>query len=861
MHSVLATLLLPGLSLPLAAGDPAPVGARVPAVPLVTHTPYFTVWSCADGLTQDVTRHWTGRPHPLTSLVRVDGKTFRLMGTTPEEAPALPQVDLQITATRTTYQFANDTVRVGLTFLTPSLPGDLDVLARPVSYLTWRVEALDGRTHRVEVLFTASSLLAVDDDTQKVEWHAEAFPGLETCRVGSIDQPVLARKGDNLAIDWGWCYLAAPQDEAARVGVHGRAALEATFAREGAPPAAADTRMPRAAGDDEPVLFAALDLAAVGAEAVQRHVLLGYDEVYAIRYFSANLRPYWRRNGAEPAELFATAERDYQRLSVACAEFDRALASDLRKAGGEDYVTICNLAYRQAIAGNGFAADEAGGPMLFPKECFSNGCIATVDVIYPEAPIFLALSPTLTKALLIPALEYGQSPRWKFPFAPHDLGTYPRATGQVYGGGEQTEDNQMPVEESGNMLLLLAALAQAEGNAGFAERYWPTITRWAEYLREKGLDPENQLCTDDFTGHLAHNANLSVKAILALAAYGRLAEMRGDTGTAREYGDLARRFAGEWVAMADDGDHTRLAFDKPGTWSQKYNLVWDRILDLGIFPPEVAEREIAFYKATARPYGLPLDPRAEFTKSDWLIWTASLATDPADFEALTAPLARFLRESPTRVPFSDWYDTNNARMVGFQARPVIGGVFLKLLYDAETWRKWVSRDTTPEPTWGPFPTEPEVETVVPCAQQEPLAWRYTVAEPAGEWFAPAFADETWAEGPAGFGSAGTPGAIIGTEWTTGDIWLRRGFELPQGPVGDLRLWAHHDEGLEIYLNGVLAARAGGYLTSYEPLEISEQAKAALRPGVNTIAVHCHQTTGGQYVDVGLVRVVPVRPSK
>ena len=295
------------------------------------------------------------------------------------------------------------------------------------------------------------------------------------------------------------------------------------------------------------------------------------------------------------------------------------------------------------------------------------------------APQFLLFGPTLAKSFVVPFMNYAASDRWRFPFAPHDLGTYPQANGQVYGGGERTEENQMPVEESGNLLLLFGAIAQMEGHAQFAGLYWPQLESWADYLKTKGFDPENQLCTDDFAGHLAHNVNLSAKAICGLGAFARLCELRGDKARAEEYFLLARNFAERLVRESNDGDHLRLAFDKPGTWSQKYNLIWDRILGLNLFPESVLRKETAFYRKTQNQYGLPLDNRQTYTKLDWILWTATLTQDRQDFEALVDPVFSFLNESPDRSPMTDWYQTKSSRKVGFtkDARHVT---------DSDKWR-------------------------------------------------------------------------------------------------------------------------------------------------------------------------------
>jgi hypothetical protein len=304
--------------------------------------------------------------------------------------------------------------------------------------------------------------------------------------------------------------------------------------------------------------------------------------------------------------------------------------------------------------------------------------------------MYLLLNPKLLQGSVGPIMEYASLPRWHFDCAPHDLGRYPHADGQVYGGGEKTEENQMPVEESSNMIILAAAMARAGGGTELAERYWPALVKWATYLKDKGLDPENQLSTDDFAGHLAHNANLSIKAIVALGAFAQLAGETGHTAEADLWHKTAQEFAGRWVEMASDGDHYVLAFDKPGTWSQKYNLVWDRVLGLNLFPESVAKKEIAFYESHQYAFGLPLDSRLQYTKLDWIYWTASLADSPKDFEVLIEPTWKFANESPSRFPLTDWYWTQDAKQRGFQARSVVGGLYMKMLTDESLWKKWAA---------------------------------------------------------------------------------------------------------------------------------------------------------------------------
>jgi hypothetical protein len=588
---------------------------------------------------------------------------------TAKRLPAARQISVTVTATQTTYTFAAGPVQLKVNFLSPLLLDELETVARPVSYVTCTATATDGKAHPTQVLLTEAGTLASDTPYQPVATHPGQVGALHWQAVGTATQRVLGKAGDNVRIDWGYAYLAAPGAVLLSSGVP--QVLKSTFGQRGTLPPAAKP----VSGQAQRVAQAAvLDFGTVATQPAEQHVLLGYDEQYAVQYFSQNLRPWWRRAaGMTMDKALQTAEADYPRLRQKASTFDQKLYADAQAAGGTKYADLCQLAYRQAIAAHSIVAGPKGELFFFSKENFSNGSIGTVDVTYPSEPLFLLYNNELAKGMLRFIFDYSESGRWKKDFPAHDVGTYPLANGQTYG-----ED--MPVEEAGNMLILTAAAVKMDGKVDFARQHWPVLTKWVGFLQRDGFDPATQLSTDDFAGHLARNTNLSVKAIMGIACYGQLARQLGDTKTADEYQTLARDLAKKWMQMARDGDHYALTFNKPaGSWSQKYNLVWDKVLGLNIFPPEVAQTELAFYLQHQQRYGLPLDSRKTYTKSDWILWSATLTSNQADFEALVAPVWQFANDTPSRVPLNDWHEATDARQQGFQARSVVGGYFMKML--------------------------------------------------------------------------------------------------------------------------------------------------------------------------------------
>ena len=630
---------------------------RAPAVPIITVDPYFSVWATDTRLNTAPLVHWSSKPNTIIGTVFVDGVEYSFLGHA-NSYLKLDQISLDITALSTAAVFEGAGIRLHMRLTTPTILTDLELLTRPVSYMALSYESTDGKAHDVKAQVLVREDLCLKHPRQSEVSVEEVHSGnVHGMRMGNVEQAPLHESGDAICIDWGYVYLTA-RGEGVTTGI--------VRARDNTVRIA--VAMPMCEGQEALYLFA-------------------YDDIYSIEYFGRHLRSYWNRDGKTILEAICKAAEDYEEVTARCDSFASTLYADAQAAGGEKYAELLSLAYRQVIAAHKLAIDESGDILYISKECLSNGCAATVDVSYPSTPLFLIYNPELVKGMMRPIYRYADSEHWKsklgYDFAPHDAGQYPLVNGQKYGSHKGFSlDTQMPVEECGNMIIMEANVALVSGDASFAESHIDTLLAWCDYLIKYGTDPEHQLCTDDFAGHLAHNCNLSLKAIMGIAGMSLILKMLGRERESTKYMRIARKMAKTWRETATNSDgSTKLAFDREGTWSMKYNMVWDKVWGTGIFSQRFMDGELRHNATHINRYGMPLDCRADYTKSDWLVWTASMASTRKTFEKFIAPLWLAYNESNSRVPMTDWYDTKSAYKNGFQHRTVQGGLYMRVLME------------------------------------------------------------------------------------------------------------------------------------------------------------------------------------
>jgi hypothetical protein len=663
----------------LAASAATITPVRPPSVPLIVRGPYVSTWMPADAAPGHWPTFWTGAVKAITGFVRVDGTPYNFIGAPPGVALA-QQLQLEITSTQSRYVFAAGGVNLYVDFVSPVDADDLKKLSVPFGYIQVQAVSVDGQAHATSVYLDISGEWAHGDAGTSVNWNREdvsATPAtISAFSIRPASASVLGEANDYAS--WGTAIFAT-----ASPGVSFQAGADGTvrglFLGGGVLDGSIDTQQPRAISDRWPVVAFESDLGMLGGKpSAPRVFALGNVRQPAVSYLGTQVPPLWQSYWASWQAMLAEGFGDMSSgaLVARADALDRKIAPVAVKMGGAKYAALCALALRQAFGGVELVNSQSD-PWLMLKEISSNGNMQTVDVIYPSMPAFLYVAPKLVRLLLTPHFEYAESGHWPQPFAQHDLGaSYPNATAHDDGGGEN-----MPVEESANMVLMAAAYLDAAADAdakAYCNAHYATLKKWSDYLVDNTLDPGFQNQTDDFTGFIAHSSNLALKGILAVGAMGKIARTLGKTADADHYDQVAHAYITEWSTRSQDAasTHLKLAYDGGDeTWSLKYNAYPDRLLGLGLIPAATLAEESAWYVAQRADYGFPLDNRHTYTKGDWEMWTAAGVSDPALRQAFIDTLYRFADTTPSRVPLTDWYDTHTGLQAGFQARPVIGGLF------------------------------------------------------------------------------------------------------------------------------------------------------------------------------------------
>ncbi|CAF1638563.1 unnamed protein product [Rotaria magnacalcarata] len=672
MQRLFALLVVVGLT--KINGNPGDF--RPPAVPLIVFSPHISVWSASDNLTDSDTVHWSGSPLPFHGLIDIDhNQTYRFLGTLPSNIPPLIQNSVVVLPWRTIYNFSTPTNSVEL-ILSFSQPTSIE---DPYTYITFDVRTLDEQRHHVQIYFEEGSMLSINDKNEKIYW-TRIDEGVTVLTMSAYNQIPFGIRGDSTRNNWGYAHLIT-SNRSTTNGYQGFGDnLRQAFVNHQTMPSD-DTRKPRRADDQSPSSVFIIDLGLVAsAQSTSSYLTFLYDDVYSMLYFQDWQIPCWRTElNNSVSALIDEAVLYYNSNMADVTDSNLLLTTLLTDTGGAQYSLLGSLVTRQITgAMTRTWSDKYNRPQLYMKEISSDGDVSTVDVIFPSSPFFLWLHPEMLRDVLIPVLAYANNETsidYNLAWAPHHLGTWPVCDILP------DEQEQMPMEESANMLLMLAGVVQRLAKSDFLDPYWNTMEIWAQYLNSTLPDPGNQLCTDDFEGPSPHNCNLALKGILGLGAYAILLNSTGQTQRATIYMNQAQAHANYWLSAARDVENYRLQYNLPNTWSQKYNLIYQNILSLNLFPSDVAQMESNYYLLKMLDFGIPLDSRSALTKADWTSWIATFNNNKEQENEIFSKLYKFANESPDRVPLSDFYDASNGHVLGFRARPVMGGLFARVLLD------------------------------------------------------------------------------------------------------------------------------------------------------------------------------------
>ncbi|KAI1412070.1 DUF1793-domain-containing protein [Hypoxylon sp. FL1857] len=705
---------------------------RPPAIPLAVRSPYTSAWSSTSEsktLNSQMPIFWFGQELGWEGIVVVDGNSFEYMGPVIDDFPELPYFNTTIPLeVRYDSQYSNFTFLAGpviitASFFSPVTPKDICRTSIPLSYLTTTVQSNDGKPHHVQFYSDVTSNwmeLLKDSDVIK-EFHTGPLNGNGTGNVTDVPTSWILRSQkpstfieQSQIAQWGNFSFTTSSFGSENFTYQSGSSTSVRFGFVNNRQLNNDVGSGvRGFGDQVPVYAFAHDMGTVLETSVR--YTIGSIQSPAIRYLHkgglSDLAPWWEKCYGEMHDMIRFHWNDFDTVAALGHEFETKLRADfypdsaygfLEPGNGtgiavpfvseaESYYGIVALSARQVMGAyvlavppsdpdNPDSSADNVEPLMFQKEISSNGNINTVDVLYPASPFFLYANPTLLKYVMQPLLELQEGDFYPNTYSTHDIGaSFPLATGHVEGS-----DEYMPVENSGNFILMAYAYYKFTGDSTWLKNHYDLLAQFAQYLIQYSLVPAAQLSTDDFAGELANQTNLAIKGIVGLQAMSAVARVAGKDDDAAKFADRATTFYDQWEGLAIDpsGKHTVLAYQWRSSWGLLYNVFFDKLLNMGLVNPKVYEMQSAWYAQVSQIFGVPLDNRHHYTKSDWEIWTAATCS-PTTRRLFINALAYWLNETNTDLPFTDLYEVVGLgeyplAIPHFSARPVAGGHFALL---------------------------------------------------------------------------------------------------------------------------------------------------------------------------------------
>lgn len=638
--------------------------------------PYFWTGSPAGATrgTNNAVTAWTG-------LIKVDNVVFTWMGS--PGGTNVQQESFEYTSTRSTFIMNMDgKVCMNVTFLSPINPSDYKRQSIIGTYLEVTVSSIDGAEHSVQLYadISAEWVNPMNNKTS-VKWSYEMENGVASHKVYQQNQSESNADYADDGAHWGYWYWSTIASESMSYQSGTDDVVRGNFRNYGSLPNTEDYVF-RAINSNWPVFAFANNLGSVGKTSITTLYTIVHAQQNGV-YFngrdkSAGVPSFWTSYFESEIKMVDFFIKD---RSTETGSLDHKISTDSIAVGGTDYQIITTLSARQAFASMVLLGTPEN-PYLFLKEISSDGNCQTVDVIFPAIPIFLYLNPELVKLLLEPLYEHQEAGKYPNTYAIHDLGAhYPQFIGHPKG-----DDEGMPLEECGNMIIMTLSYAQRMNDTKYLMDHYPILKQWVGYLIDEALIPADQLSTDDFQGTLANQTNLALKGIIAIEAMSAISDLTGHENDRQNFTNIAHDYISKWEELAvvnSDIPHTNLAYGNDSSYGLLYNLYGDRLLGLNLVPQRVYDMQSKFYPTIAQTYGIQLDTRNLATKSDWQMWVAAISSFSTQ-RMFISKLANWVNNTVTNTAFTDMYNVNTGDywLGPFIARPVVGGHFALLALDS-----------------------------------------------------------------------------------------------------------------------------------------------------------------------------------